>query len=134
MLSCELSHRFEVYLTACGAHVKQELFCKSTILDIGQDLLHCFLGIFGNDLRTCDVIAVFSGVGNRISHACETGLIDQVNNQFHFMNALEVCVSRIIASFYQSFETSLHQCAYAAAQNCLLAEQVCLCLGTEGSL
>ena len=92
MLSCELSHRFEVYLTACGAHVKQELFCKSTILDIGQDLLHCFLGIFGNDLRTCDVIAVFSGVGNRISHACETGLIDQVNNQLHLMDALEVCV------------------------------------------
>ena len=52
MLSCELSHRFEVYLTACGAHVKQELFCEGTILDIGQDLLHCFLGIFGNDLRT----------------------------------------------------------------------------------
>ena len=66
MLGSQFSHRFEVYLTACGAHVKQELFCKSTILDIGQDLLHCFLGIFGNDLRTCDVIAIFSSAIMRL--------------------------------------------------------------------
>src|SRR5699024_7888214 len=47
------------------------------------------------------------------------------------MDALEVCVSRIVSCLYQSLETSLHQSAYAAAENCLLAEEVCLCLCLE---
>ena len=38
MLRSYLSHSFEVNLTACRAHIQQEVFCKSTILDIGQDL------------------------------------------------------------------------------------------------
>ncbi len=109
-------------------------FAKSTILNIGQDLLHCFLGLFGDQLRTGDVIAVLSSVGDGVSHACETGLVDQVNDQLHLMDALEVSVSRIVASLNQSLETSLHQSANAAAENCLLAEEVGLGLGTEGGL
>ncbi len=50
------------------------------------------------------------------------------------MDALKVCVSRIIASLNEGLKTSLHQSAYAAAENCLLAEEVCLGLGSEGSL
>ena len=45
MLRSKLSHSFEVNLTACRAHIKQELFCEGTILDIGKDLLHSLLGL-----------------------------------------------------------------------------------------
>ena len=50
------------------------------------------------------------------------------------MDTLEVSVSRVVTSLNQSLETSLHQSAYAAAQNCLLTEQVCLSLGSECGL
>ncbi len=50
MLGSFLSHSFEVNLTASRAHIQQEVFCKSTILDIGQDLFHCFLGLSSNNL------------------------------------------------------------------------------------
>ncbi len=50
------------------------------------------------------------------------------------MDALEISISRIIACFHQGIKTSLHQSAYAAAQNCLLAKEVRLGLDTEGGL
>src|SRR5699024_10084620 len=91
-------------------------------------------GIFGDDLWSCDVITVFRSIGNGISHAFETGLINQVYDQFHLMDTLEICVSRIISCLAQGLETSLHQCASTAAQHCLFTEQVCLGLCTEGCL
>ena len=50
------------------------------------------------------------------------------------MYALKICVLRSITSLYQCLETSLHQCAYAAAQNRLLTKQVCLSLYLKGGL
>ena len=101
MLGSKLSHSFEVNLTACRAHIQQEVFCKSTILDIGQDLLHGLLGLSSNNLRSGDVIAVLSSVGDGISHSCETRLIDQIYDQLHLVDTLEVCVSRIVTSLNQ---------------------------------
>ena len=110
----------------------RKILRERTILNVGQDLLHCFLCVFCNDLRSCDIIAVLCCVGDGISHSLETGLIDQVYDQFHLMDTLEICISRIISCLAQCLEASLHQSAYTAAQNCLLAEQVCLSLGAEG--
>ena len=50
------------------------------------------------------------------------------------MNTLKVCISRIISCLAQSLKTSLHQCTYATAQNCLLTEQIRLCLRAESCL
>ena len=50
------------------------------------------------------------------------------------MDALKVCHLGSIACFYQSVETGLHQLGHAAAENCLLTEQVGLGLFTEGGL
>ena len=134
MLGSKLSHSLEVNLTACRAHIKQELFCESTILDIGKDLLHSLLGLSGNDLRTSYVIAILSSVGDGVSHSCEARLVDQVNDQLHLVDTLKVSISRIVASLNQGLKASLHQSAYAAAKNSLLTEEVSLSLGTEGGL
>ena len=48
------------------------------------------------------------------------------------MDALEICVSGIIACFHQCLKACLHQSGYAAAKHSLFAEQVGLGLGTEG--
>ena len=50
------------------------------------------------------------------------------------MDTLKVSVLRCISCFYQCLEAGFHQCAYTAAENCLLAEQVGLSLNFESSL
>ena len=47
------------------------------------------------------------------------------------MDTLKVCVSRIITCLAESFKACLHQRAYTAAENCLLAKKVCFCFCTE---
>ena len=122
-----------MYLLSCIGHIQQELFCKGSVLNIGKDLLHGLFGIFCDDLGTCDIIAVFRCIGDRIPHTWKTGLVDQINDQFHFMDTFKVSVSGIISGFHQCFKACLHQCAYTAAEYCLLSEQVGFRLGTEGS-
>src|SRR5699024_11299639 len=56
---------------------------------------------------------------------------DLVYDQFHLVDTLEVSVSRIISGLNQCLKTCLHQSADTAAENCLLAKEVCLCLCTE---
>ena len=129
-----LAQSLEVHLCTCVAHVYQEILRKGSILDVAEDLLHGLLGLFGDDLRAGDVSAVLSSVGYGVPHSAETGLIDQVNDQFHLMDALEVCISRIIASLNQRFEACLHKGGNAAAQNSLLTEQVGLSLCLIGCL
>src|SRR5699024_2243931 len=50
------------------------------------------------------------------------------------MDALEVCISRIISRLNQRLESCLHQRTYTAAENSLLTKEVCLGLCTECSL
>src|SRR5699024_1868609 len=134
MLGSQFSHSLEVNLSACGRHIQQEVFGESTILDIAQDLLHRFLGVLCDDLRSGNVISIFRCIGDGVSHSGKTGLINQIDDQFHLMDTLKVCVSRVVSGFHQRLITSLHQSAHAAAENRLLTEQVCFCLCTESSL
>ena len=48
------------------------------------------------------------------------------------MDTLEIGVSRIISGLHQCFKARLHQSAYAAAKDSLLAEQIGFGLGAEG--
>ena len=131
MFGSDLSHCVEVYLRTCIGHIKQEVFCEGTVLNVFQNLLHCLLRFFGDDLRTSDIVAIFSRVGDGVSHPFETTLVDKVYDQLHFVDTFEVSVSRVVTSFGQGFETSLHQCAYTAAKNCLFAEKVGFGFRTE---
>ena len=124
----------EVSLTACGRHLQQEILGEGSVLDIGKDLLHGLLGLLCDNLGSGDVVAVLSGIGDGVSHALEAGLIDQIHDQLHLMDALEIRVSGIVSCLYQGLEACLHQSADTAAENCLLAEQVGLRLHPEGSL
>src|SRR5699024_5610970 len=102
--------------------LQDPVLCESSVLDICQDLFHCFLGLVCYDLRSCDVITELCGIGNGVSHSFESAFIDQVNDQFHFMDTFKVCVFRSIACFYQCLKTSFHQGCHTAAENCLLTE------------
>ena len=67
-----------------------------------------------------------------MTHFSHAAFIHQVNDKLHLMHAFEVCAFRLVASFYQSFKASVHQCANTAAENCLLAEEVSFGFFTEG--
>ena len=124
MFRSQLPHSLEVNLCTSIRHIQQEFLCERTILDVLQDLLHSLLGIFCDDLRASDIVAVFSSVGDGVTHTSKTALINQVNDQLHFVNAFKVSVSRVITSFAQGFKTSLHQSTNTAAENSLFTEQV----------
>ena len=47
------------------------------------------------------------------------------------MDTFKVCIFCRISRFNKSFKSSLHQCRYTAAENCLFTEEVCLCLDLE---
>ena len=61
-------------------------------------------------------------------------MVNQVDDELHLVDALKVCVARIVAGLGEDFEAGLHQLADAAAENGLLAEEVGLGLGAEGGL
>ena len=132
MSSSLLSHCLEVDLAVL--HILNELRCKGTVLNVGKDLLHSLLHFRSNDLRSGYIIAVLSCVGDGVAHAGKSGLIDQINDELHLVDALKVCITGIIACLAKGLEACLHQGTYAAAQNSLLAEEVGLSLGLKGGL
>ena len=59
---------------------------------------------------------------------------DEVNDELHLVDALEIRVLRLIARLNQRVKTRFHQRGHTAAEDALLAEQVGLGLLAEGRL
>ncbi len=87
-----------------------------------KNLLHRRPSLVAHDLRSAGQVAVLRGVRNRIAHTVQAAFINQIDDQLHFVDALEVRNLRLIARFDQSFKTFLHQRRESAAQHGLLAE------------
>ena len=59
---------------------------------------------------------------------------DEIDDELHLVDALEIGVLRLIARLHQRIKARLHQRGHAAAEDALLAEQVGLGLLAEGRL
>ncbi len=81
-----------------------------------------------------DVFAIFGGVRDRVVHVGDAALVDQVDDQLHFVQALEIGHFRRVAGFHQRLEAGADQLDEAAAKRGLLAEQTGLALFLEGGL
>src|SRR5690606_20704565 len=103
-------------------------------LDVVQDALHLSLGLCGDDARTRDVLAPLSSVRDRVVHVGDAALVDEVDDELHFVQAFEVRHFRSVASLDQRLETSADELDQTAAQNDLLTEQIGLALFLEGGL
>src|SRR3954467_15640471 len=95
-------------------------------LDVGENFLHRLPGFIAHDLFAARQISVLCGVRNRVAHAVQSTFVDEVDYEFHLMQALEVGDLRCIPSFDESFESLLNQRCQASAKNCLLAEEIAL--------
>ena len=74
-----------------------------------SDLLHFLLGLLGDQALADLVIAVLGGVGDGVAHAGEAVREDQVDDQLHLVDALEVGVLRLVAGLDQRLDLSLSQ-------------------------
>ena len=63
--------------------------------DALQDLFHSSLGRIGETFA-CIVIAIFSGVGDGVTHLLHATFVHKVNDELDLMEALEVCHLRRI--------------------------------------
>ena len=87
-----------------------------------------------DDPRTTRVIAILGGVRDRVPHVGDAALIDQVDDQLHFVTALEIGHLRRIAGLDQGLESGEDQRGEPAAQHGLLAEQIGLAFLAERRL
>src|SRR6266567_222956 len=59
--------------------------CEGARLNVSEDLLHRGAGFVPNNFRTAREIAIFRGVGNRITHAAEAAFVDQIDDELHLV-------------------------------------------------
>ena len=108
---------------------------EGAVLDVGEHRAHPGLGLLvGDDPGAADILAVLGGVGDGVVHSGHAALVDEVNDELHLVDALEVGVLRLVPGLHQHLEAAAHQVHHAAAQHGLLAEQVGLRLVVEGGL
>ena len=107
-------------------------FGEAAVLDFGEKLLHGFAGFLGDDARAGGVVAVFGGVADGIAHVAEAAAIDQIDDEFEFVEALEVGDFGLVAGFDERFESCFDQFADAAAEDGLFAEEIGLGFLGEG--
>ena len=82
---------------------------KLAVLDLGQNLLHLGLGLVGDDPRAAGVVAVFGRVRDAVAHVVQAALVDQVDDQLHLVDALEVGHFGLVAGLDQRLEAGLDQ-------------------------
>src|SRR4051812_12311278 len=73
-------------------------------LDLGEDPLHLGLGLLVDDARAAGEVAVLGGVADAVAHVTEAALVDQVDDQLHLVDALEVSHLRRVAGLDQRLE------------------------------
>ena len=126
------TQRVEVRRT--GFVVTDELLGELAAGDLAEDLLHLGLGGVGDDARSAGEVAVFSSRGDGIPHAADALLVHQVDDELHFVEALEVGHLGLVPGLDESLEARLHERREATAQHDLLTEQVGLRLLGKGRL
>ena len=93
-------------------------------LNVGQRFLHRRPRGIAHNLLAARQIAILRRIRNGVAHAAQAAFVDQVDDQLHFVQALEVGNLRRVAGLDQCLESFLDQRREAATQHSLFAEQV----------
>ena len=75
---------------AAGVLVVDEALGEGAVLDVGEDSLHVFLHLGGDDARAGDVVAVLRGVGDAPALLGDAALPHEVNDELELVQHLEV--------------------------------------------
>ena len=113
-----------VFFVACLIF-SNPIFGKFAGLNVFEGSFHAFLDARVDDFRPNGDVAPLSGFGDGKAHAVNAGLVDEVHDELKFVQALEVSHFRLVTSLHQHFISRLDQRGGAAAENRLLAKQIC---------
>ena len=99
---------------------------ESAVLNLLQHFLHRLARRISYHHFATGQVAVLGGVRYRIAHAAQAAFVDEVDDQFHLVHALEVGDLGSVAGLDQRLETFFHQRSQPAAEHRLFAEQIAL--------
>ena len=97
---------------------------KGAVLDVFEDTAHVVAGVFVDDARTAKVVAELGGVADRVVHEVDAALVEQVGDEFDFLQAAVVGDLGLIASFDKSLEGGTDQGGETSTKDDLFREEV----------
>jgi hypothetical protein len=98
-----------VELHAAAFAFRNPFFGELAALNFLQNFLHLLFGAWCNNAWSACDVAVLGSVADAVTHSSNAFFVHEVNNELHFVQALEVRHLWLVASFNESFETSLNQ-------------------------
>src|SRR5881628_3647895 len=123
-----------VVLGAIGLALENPFLGEPPALDLLEDALHLLLGLIGDDAGPAGYVAILGRGADRVAHVGDAALVDQVHDQLHLMQALEIGHLRRIARLHQRLVPRLDERRQPPAQHHLLAEEIGLRLLAEVGL
>src|SRR5437763_1322540 len=106
-----------------AVHLGDPLLREGSVLDRLQDLAHVVAHVLVDDARPDGMRAVLRRVGDRVVHALDPALVDQVDDQLHLVQALVVGELRRVAGLAERLEAELDQLLQPAAEHRLRAHE-----------
>src|SRR3989449_8638872 len=79
-----------VVLGAIGLALENPFLGEPPALDLLEDALHLLLGLIGDDAGPAGYVAILGRGADRVAHVGDAALVDQVHDQLHLMQALEI--------------------------------------------
>lgn len=113
-----------VYVGEIVFGVFDEVFGEFVVLDVVQYVFYFGFGLVGNDVWFGYVVVEFGGVGDGVVYVFKVFFVDQVYDQFDFVQCFEVGDFGLVVGFYQCFEVCLNEVGYVVVQYVLFVEQV----------
>src|SRR5262249_14093608 len=103
---------------------KYPLFGELALLNFTQDLLHFQFRLLRHYARTPGNITILGRSTDRIPHIGNATLVDQIHDQFYFVQALEISHLRGVAGFYERLIPGLNEGCKASTEHNLFPEEV----------
>src|SRR6185369_2226064 len=117
-----------------AAVLRHPLVGELARLDVAEDLLHGGARVVGDDPLAARHVAVLGGVADRVAHVRDAAFVDQVHDELHLVQTLEVRHLGRIPRLDQRLVAGTDELRDPAAEDGLLAEEIRLRLVLEGGL
>src|SRR6267378_224929 len=104
--------------------LQHPLFGELALLNFAQDLPHFLLRLLRHNPRTASDITILGRRTDGIPHVGNAALIDQIHDQFYFMEALEIGHLRGVAGFHERLVPGLDERRESSTEDDLLAEEI----------
>src|ERR1700722_6180579 len=109
---------------AAGLVLGDPFLREHAALDFAEDFLHLGAGLLGDDAFAAGDVAVLRGVADREAHAADARFVDEIDDEFHFMQTFKISHLGSVTGFDERLETRKDQFRATAAEDGLFAEQI----------